>query len=155
MNDDDDIKDLHFPKAGIDRAEAFSRQPNRKVASGEYARTAAIANNVRAFEGSGRLRGGSRSGIRRYIQREVCGEYWIVQELRTIVTTTDEEMVQASNSGRVVTLIAVSLGDVFIVNPGDTEWLPVVNNTGETPALNITGLMSSTSCIQSNGFATV
>jgi len=142
----DDYKDLHFPKAGIDVSQAFSRQPNRPVFGGEYARTTAIANNVRGFTG-GRDRGGSRSGLKRYIRREVSGEYFIVQELR-VITIAGENMVQASNSGRIVTLVAVSQGDIFIVNPGDTEWLPVINNTGETPPLNFTGLMMSTQCNQ-------
>lgn len=58
-------------------------------------------------------------------------------------------MVQSSNSGRVVTLLAVSMGDLFVVNPLDEEWLPVDNQTGESPAMNFTGLMQSTQCIQS------
>lgn len=148
----DEIKDLHFPAAGLDTSQAFSRQPNKPTFNGQYARTTVIADNVRGFEAaSGRLRGGTRSGLRRYIHGQVSGEYFIVQDLRTIITTGDP-MVQASNSGRIVTLVAVSQGDIFVVNPGDTEWLPATNSTGEDPALNFVGLMASTQCIQSLWF---
>lgn len=53
------------------------------------------------------------------------------------------EAVELSQSGRVVTLVAVSQGTVKVANPGDTAWTTPTNNTGETPALNYTGVMMS------------
>lgn len=50
---------------------------------------------------------------------------------------------QLSQSGRIVRLVAVSQGVVKVANPGDTSWTSVTNNTGETPALNYSGLVYS------------
>lgn len=50
---------------------------------------------------------------------------------------------QLSQSGRVVTLVAVSQGEVKTAIPGDTSWSATTNNTGETPPLNYTGVMQS------------
>lgn len=50
---------------------------------------------------------------------------------------------QLSESGRVVTLVAVSVGEVFAANAGDTAWTSTTNNTGNTPPLNSTGLIRS------------
>ena len=50
---------------------------------------------------------------------------------------------QLSQSGRVVQLVAVSQGIVKVANPGDTTWTATVNNTGETPPLNYTGVLYS------------
>ncbi len=61
-------------------------------------------------------------------------------------------MVQLSQSGRIVTLVAVSQGDVFYANPGDTTWSEPVNSSGESPPLNFTGLIYSTQCIQKMWF---
>lgn len=87
----DAIKDLHFPKAGIDVSQAFSRQPNKQVFGGEYARTTAIASNVRGFESAtGRLRGGTRSGLKRFVKGQVAGQYFVVQHLAVIVHTSED-----------------------------------------------------------------
>ncbi len=50
---------------------------------------------------------------------------------------------QANQAGRVVTLVAVSQGNVYVANSGDTTWTAPTNNTGEDPPLNFTGLMFS------------
>lgn len=51
--------------------------------------------------------------------------------------------VQLSQSGRIVTLVAVSQGQVKVASPGDTSWTTPTNETGETPPLNYTGIMTS------------
>lgn len=53
------------------------------------------------------------------------------------------ENVELSQSGRVVSLVAVSQGVVKIANPGDTDYTVTTNNTGETPPLNYTGVIYS------------
>lgn len=53
--------------------------------------------------------------------------------------------VQLSQSGRLVTLLVVSQGTIKRVYPGDTTYTAPSNNTGETPALNYTGVMASSS----------
>lgn len=50
---------------------------------------------------------------------------------------------ELSQSGRVVALVAVCQGTVKVAKPGDTTWTTPTNNTGETPALNYTGLVYS------------
>ena len=55
------------------------------------------------------------------------------------------EAVQLSQSGRRVALIAISQGVFKQMFPGDTAWTTINNNTGETPAVNYTGVMASTS----------
>lgn len=148
MNNDE-FKDIHFPAAGIDRSLAFDKQPNRPVFGGQYARTSFEVINVRGWEPvSGRLRGGQRAGLKRLIDSQVAGLEWIVQDMRLLVGTgfspPGGNPVQGSNSGRVVTLVAVSQGNLFVVNPGDTEWTAPVNNSGEDPPLNFSGVMMST-----------
>lgn len=144
----EETKDLHFPKAGMDRSLGFGAQPNRPAAFGEYARTTYLARNVRAFEpGSSRTRGGSRMGLAKWINARVAGTVWVIQELAVLSSTAyptpGAAVVQPSQSGRVVTLVAVSQGSVFAAGPTDTTWTAATNATGETPALNITGVMFS------------
>lgn len=132
-----------FPIAGWDTSAAFSRQPNRNVGPGksDYARTAAVGLNVRGYEpGTLRGRGGSRSGLTKFIPVQVNGEEWVVQDLNILV---EGASMQTSQSGRVVVLVAVSAGNVRTAQAGDTTWTTPANNTGETPPLNITGLMQS------------
>lgn len=52
-------------------------------------------------------------------------------------------MPQFSNSGRIVTLVAVSQGNVYYANAGDLVWAAATNTTGDTPPLNSTGIMFS------------
>lgn len=136
--------DFHFPKAGLYKADAFGRQPVFQI-NGEYCRTTPLAQNVRTYDvRTRRNRGGSRPGMTKLISTQVNGD-WVVQELRTI--TVGSQMgsgsVQTSLSGRVVILLGVSNGVVKVQNPGDTVWTAVTNNTGEEPALNISGPMMS------------
>lgn len=152
----DQTTDLHFPKAGIDRSQSFARQPNRPVANGEYARTTPVATNVRGFEPkSNRTRGGARCGVRKYLPTRVAGTEYVVQHLNVLVTVNQGAAVQASQSGRVVSLVAVSAGNVYRINPGDTAWTAAVNATSPlaTPPLNITGLIYSAANGQKLWFA--
>jgi hypothetical protein len=136
--------DLHFPKAGVDRADAWGRQPVRQI-GGRYQRSCPYAANVRGYDpASGRDRGGSRTGLSKYVATQVNGVTWVVQDLRCLVTTAQlGASVQLSQSGRVVTVFAVSQGVCKVVNPGGTAWTAVTNNSGSTPALNATGVMMS------------
>lgn len=62
-------------------------------------------------------------------------------------------MPQTSQSGRVVTLVTVSQGRVFTANPGDTSWHEPTNTTGDSPALNFTGIVRSAANSQKLYFA--
>ncbi len=62
-------------------------------------------------------------------------------------------MVQLSQSGRVVKLVAVVAGNVYTANPGATAWTLATNNASGTPPLNATGTMQSSACIQKLWFA--
>lgn len=139
-----EFRDVHFPLAGIDLSMAAGKQPNRPTGQrGEYRRTCAVAKNVRGHEPlTGRARGAQRAGLSKYLPLQVAGELFIVQHLAAI-TGTGGAVTQLSQSGRVVTLVAVSEGRVFYANAGDDAWLEATNNTGETPPLNFTGIMFS------------
>ncbi len=52
-------------------------------------------------------------------------------------------MAQLSQSGRVVTLVAVSRGNVYTAQPGDVAWTTPTNTTGDDPPLNFTGVVFS------------
>ncbi len=139
--------DLHFPFAGLDVATAYCRQPNKPVISGEYARSAAVGYNVRGFDAADdRFRGGARSGLSKYIGAQVNGTTKLIQEMRVVIGSGYSPPggnMQSSQSGRVVTLLAISQGVVKVASPGDTVWSPVTNNTAFTPALNATGVIYS------------
>jgi hypothetical protein len=165
-------KDLHFPSAGIDLSQAFAAQPNRPVAtaqypqqsstgtvssqfapnspvySSQYARTTPYALNVRGFEAATqRLRGGSRPGLSKWLPQQVVGSRFIVQDLNVIVinnpTTPAGNVVQPSQSGRVVSLVAVGQGNVYSMAPGDTSWTPATNAAPTSPPLNFSGVVLS------------
>lgn len=151
----EELKALHFPAAGISVSQAFWKQPNRNIGPGksDYARTTPIGINVRGYEpGAERLRGGSRPGISKYLATQVHATEWVVQDLNVLVSISGDP-VQTSQSGRLVTLVAVSQGYVVACNAGDTVWTEATNNTGETPPLNYTGLMFSSANIQRLYFA--
>lgn len=61
--------------------------------------------------------------------------------------------VQLSQSGRLVSLLAVSQGVVKVMNPGDESWTATTNNSGEEPPLNFTGVMDSTPHLQKMYYA--
>jgi hypothetical protein len=138
----DALTDLHFPKAGTDLSRAFSKQPVRALEGGEYTRTTPLGKNVRAWQPEVyRARGSQRSGLVKYTPQPVIAD-WIVQELNVIVTT-EGTPVELSQSGRAVTLVAVSQGNVYTLLSGDTFWVPATNNTGFDPPLNFTGVVYS------------
>ena len=140
----DQLKDLHFPKAGLDISQGFSAQPNRPVFDGDYARTTALGVNVRAFEAlSNRQRGGVRCGLAKYIPVSPNTTTWIIQELNYIVGNQGTP-VQSSQSGRVVTLIAVSQGNIYSTTPGGTSWTIAINGASTNPPLNSSGIVYST-----------
>ena len=149
---------LHFPKAGLDRSAPFGHPPNRDVGEGQYARTTHLGVNVRAFEQGGRRRrGGSRSGMSKYLPTKPGGLTWVTQHLGVVVSSGSTGpggvAVQESNSGRVVTVVAVAQGNVYTTVPEGTVWTAAVNNSGETPPLNATGLVYSTTLNQKMYFA--
>lgn len=138
---------LHFPMAGEDNSYSLEDQPPRQIGDGEWSRTSPVCLNVLPVDiGSRRSRGSMRHGIRRLITKPlVVG--WIVQHvdaMTSIGITPPGGNMQQSNSGRVVTLVAVSQGNVYVANAGDTDWTPATNSTGNTPPLNYTGIMQST-----------
>lgn len=151
----DEMVSWSFPKAGWDTSMAFGKQPNRPLTQkSEYGRTSALAVNVRAFEpGTNRMRGGSRSGLAKWNSRQPAGEEWVVQYMDLLVTVDPGAVVESSQSGRIVQLVAVSKGNVAVATAGDTAWTTPVNNTGETPPLNITGLIYGASNNQIMYFA--
>lgn len=155
----DASQDLHFPKAGMDRSLGFGKQPAREIIGGEYARTTYLGVNVRAFEPKKlRDRGGARAGLTKWlpVRTPTSTSPWIIQGLHALVTNgiapPGGSMPELSQSGRVVTLIAVSQGTVYVANAGDSVWTTPANNTGETPALNVTGYMQSAQNIQKMWF---
>lgn len=149
--------DIHFPFAGMDISSAFCKQPNRPSANGKYARTAVLGKNVRAYDADDRARGGSRAGLSKYISTQAAGTEYLIQELALLVSTgltaPGGGAVQPSQSGRAVYLVAVSQGNVYVVEAGGTNWTAATNGTGETPPLNLTGTMQSASNIQKLFFA--
>lgn len=144
---EDTIQDIHFPKAGISVSGPYGRQPViQDQKSGEYWKTAVDGENVRSWETlTRRNRGGSRAGLTQYIPATVlAGTTWIVQTVNVLATTEGSvPPVQQSTSGRVVYLVAVSQGTVVVATAGATAWTATINNSGETPPLNITGVMQS------------
>lgn len=137
------LKDLHFPKCGIDVSQAFSAQPNRPGWEGEYARTTPLGVNVRGWEAlTNRVRGGVRMGLSKYLPVRPGNVPWVSQDLNTI-TTTGSSPVQTSQSGRVVNLVTVSQGNVFYTVPGAGFWTQAVNMASQTPPLNFSGLVYS------------
>ncbi len=167
---------LHFPRAGIDLSQAYSNQPNRPISSftpsalGEpsglhvaplaetlYARTTRVGLNVRTFEpATNRARGATRPGLSRYIPAQPSGAN-LIQCLTTMAGTGYANpgggVPQQSNSGRVVTLVAVSQGNVFVAASGATAWVPTVNATAFAPPLNANGIVYSASNNQKLWFA--
>lgn len=141
---DDVITDYHFPKAGVDQSQAFVRQPVRPDKRGSYVRTTFDALNVRGYDpATGRDRGGSRPGYAKWIATRVNGVF-ITQHLNILVTTSQSgATLQLSQSGRVVSVIAVSQGVVKVANPDSVAWASTTNNSGTTPPLNFSGVMAS------------
>lgn len=135
--------DASFPKAGVDNSSAFWKQPARPDEGGMYLKTTRFAVNVRAKSAPGTRRiGGTRAGLSRLINARVGDNNFIVQHLNTVYTTGDT-LPQTSISGRVINVIAVSKGQVYVGVPGGGQWVLADNLTGEDPPLNFTGIMAS------------
>ncbi len=146
------FQDLHFPLAGIDLSQGFGRQPNKSTDAG-YARTTPIGINVRASDPrTSRNRGGQRAGLSKYINAQVSGTN-LIQGLAMIVGvgyTAPGGGLQTSQSGRIVTLVAISNGTVKIADAGDTAWTSVTNGTS---AFATTGVIQSAVNMQKMYFA--
>jgi hypothetical protein len=96
MPEQEVLKEMKFPLAGIDLSQAFYNQQPRPVYTGQYARSTPVALNVRGYEpGTGRARGGSRPGLAKWIPELVPPGQWIVQCL-AVVTINDPSAVAAS-----------------------------------------------------------
>lgn len=142
------FEEMHFPVSGLDVVtHGFEAQMPREALPGLWARTTPSGVNVRGFDAlSQRARGGSRPGLVKYVNQAVVPN-WIVQELALLVSDKGTA-VQLSQSGRVVTLVAVSQGNVFALRAGDTAWTQAINNSGATPPLNFSGIVYSTALNQ-------
>lgn len=148
--------EMSFPLAGIDLSNAYSRQLPRQLPDGRFARSTRSAVNVRGFPYGDRSRGGSRPGLGKYVSSPVVAD-WIIQELCPITTLgytpAGGNVVQSSQSGRIVTLVAVSQGNVYSVQAGGTSWSLADNLTAVSPPLNFTGVLYSTPLNQKLWFA--
>lgn len=144
----DQMATLHFPKAGIDVSRAYAKQSARPGPNGEPAvYTTPVGVNVRGFEPlTQRFRGGTRPGLVKYVAAVVQSDF-IVQEITTLTGTGYDDPsggdVQPSQSGRVVTLIAVSKGNLYVASPGDDTWTAATNSVSHSPPLNVSGVMQS------------
>lgn len=148
----DSYVDLPFPLAGVDRSGPFGQQMPRQLPDQTWGRTTPVGSNVRAFvPGTSRDRGGSRSGLTKYIPTAVVAD-WIVQDLNVVVHSGGTP-VQLSQSGRIVTLVAVSQGNVYTAAAGATAWTAATNLTGDTPPLNFSGIVLSSANNQKLWFA--
>ncbi len=145
--------DLHFPKAGIDISKPAGEWPRRvNNDTGEVHYTCADGQNVRGFDSiTRRNRGGSRPGTAKYVPSPTYSN-WLVQDVNVLVgvgyNPPGGGALQPSQSGRVVTVVAVNRGNIYVANPGDTAWTAPTNNSGITPALNFTGLVFSSAMRQ-------
>jgi hypothetical protein len=147
----------HFPRCGIDVSLAFGKQPVRPMPDGTYAKTTPLGLNCRTFEPlTNRARGATRPGLVRYIPAQPAGSN-LIQLLQTVVGTGYANpgggVPEQSNSGRVVTLVAVSQGNVFVAASGSTAWVPTINATAFSPPLNANGIVYSAANIQQLWFA--
>lgn len=150
------LLELNFPLAGINVSTTFTDQDAAQLLTGDYAKSTRFGKNVRGYDPvADRARGGSRNGIVRYIAQPVVAG-WLIQELALLVGvgySPPGGSMQASQSGRVVTLVAVSQGNVYTAPSGGTSWTVATNGTPSTPPLNFSGLVFSTSLNQKLWFA--
>lgn len=161
---------LTFPAAGIDVSTAFCRQRPKQITGNTgqvslnpqtgqpivggfdapdmqadphmWAMTTPAGMNVRGYEpAQNKRRGGSRPGLKAYVRAQPSGLY-MIQGLQAIVGT---KTMQTNLSGCVVTLVAVSQGNVFYALSGDTAWTSTTNATSplKTPPLVFSGLVRS------------
>ncbi len=150
--------DLHFPKAGLDVSKPAGEWPIRIGPNNEKHYYCADSLNVQGYDAlTRRYRGGSRPCLAKWLSTQVNGETFIVQELNALVdsgyTPPGGGMAQPHISGRVVTLVAVSEGEIAVMNPGDALWTTPTNNAANDPPLNASGVMQSASLGQIMYFA--
>jgi len=135
--------DMHFPLAGIDISKAVEQQPVVQLPDGTYSKTTRAGTNVRSFDPTNnRSRGAQRAGLSKFVNAKVSGSR-LIQEIRLVEGIgypPPGGVVQASQSGRVVTLVAISNGDLRIVDAGGTGWTAPTNSTG---AFNANGIVFS------------
>ena len=137
----DSFTDMRFPTSGLDLSRGFNFQQNR---------TTPIGRNVRAYEpATGRARGGSRSGLARYLDAYPSGSTGTIQNLAVIVSSGISDpggSAQSNVSGRIVDLVATVAGKIYVASAGGTSW---VTPSGQgTALLNTTGLVRSASLDQ-------
>jgi hypothetical protein len=141
------LVEMGFPVGGIDVSAAWCRQPSHQIMTNPAGQavmgpSTPTGQNVRGFDPStNRLRGGSRGGVTKYIAQAVNPNF-IVSDL-ALVVGTGGTLVQFSNSGRVVTVVAVSKGQVYFAPAGATGWTLAGNATGSNPPLNWSGVVFS------------
>lgn len=151
--------DLKYPLAGVSLLRGFEDQRPVPMPDGvgAFAFTARAGANVRSCEpGTNRIRGGSRPGLTRYLPVAVVAN-WIIQDLNSLIGVGYDPpggvTVQLSQSGRIVTVVAVSQGDVYTAVAGSDTWSTATNSTGDTPPLVYTGVIFSTVLNQKVYFA--
>lgn len=136
--------DLSFPINGIDRTRGYSVQ--RKG-------TTPIGNNVRAFGPDGnRARGGSRPALAKYVSTRPGGAAATIQDLACLVGvgyTDPGGEAQSTAQGRIVNLVAVAGGAVYVLSAGGTSWV----TAGGSGTLASSGVIYSTSLNQKLYFA--
>lgn len=141
--------DLHFPCAGLDLSRAFVKQPNQPIED-KYYRTTPVMRNLRATDSVRRLRGGMRSGHRKYVA--VRAANWITQAVGSITVTgapwPGGVTLQSSLDGRLPILWHVAAGNFYYIAPEETAWTAATNTTGNTPPLNASGLCYGTNLNQ-------
>ncbi len=119
--------------------------PLRIGPAGEKHYSCARAKNVRGFESlTRRQRGGSRPGLAKYVAAQIVD--WAVQGLHALVGsgyTAPGGGMQGSNSGRIVTVVAVVKGLIRVANPGDATWTSPTNSAVNNPPLNVSGVVFS------------
>lgn len=138
---------ITFPVAGIDLSQSFANQRQN---------TTPVGQNVRAYEPTTqRARGGQRPGLVKYVPTQVNGLN-LVQNLNIVVGSGYDPpggTTQPSQSGRVVSLVGVAQGSVFVTGPGGTVWAPTTNNTAKSPPLVISGAIMSAQNLQKLWYA--
>lgn len=151
------LNDLHFPLCGIDVAHAYDQQITKQMQNGQSGSTTVSGINVRTYDtGLERARGGSRPGYQKFKSTQPAGIPWIIQQLDQIVGvgyTPPGTMVQPSQSGRVVSIVAVQQGNVYSCGPSDSIWTPTVNMANTNPPLNFSGVLYSSANNQKLYFA--
>jgi hypothetical protein len=99
---------------------------------------------------------GRNHGTSIFVGETVQAGLGFIQHLQPLTYTIDPKSgakVQPSTSGRAVTLVAVSAGQVVVAQAGDQAWTATVNNTKFNPPLNARGVVFSSPNLQKLYFA--